>query len=389
MKIFAYNDFILKEYEGKLYADDSHILFIKHTAEAHFEDYKLGSRCLTFDRPGHYLFTSQDHHLLRFPFYSSVSNFLFKPSLFFEARKILKSAKAEFDVFWLTWPHPISFLVLTLVGRKKPIVLFVRQNLEALIEVRYSGLTRFVGKKFTQFLYAYVKVFHKNILIVSVGDEMYHRFKPDFANNFSVSDSIVSEKIQLPPRKDLPEEVKLLFIGRLEPEKGLFDLVRSVKLLADRIPVSLTIVGEGGVDSDLKRLVKELGLSSLVDFAGYQPFGEALFDLYRSHHVMMISSYSEGLPKIINEARAFALPIVSTKVGGIANELQHESSCLFVQPGQPEQLADAVLRLKNQPELYQKISEKLHDQFASNSLEYWSQRFAHLVKEYSLKNFSK
>jgi glycosyltransferase involved in cell wall biosynthesis len=387
MKIFAYNDFILKEYEGGVYADDSHIIFIKHTAEKYFDDYKLGSRCEPSDSPGYYFFTSEQAKLLRFPFYGSVSEFFTKPGLLSAARKILRPITSSYDVFWLTWPHPISFLVLTLVGKKKPVVLFVRQNLEALIEVRYSGINRFVGKKFTQFLYAYARRFHKNAMIVSVGDEMYNYFKPAFRNNAYISDSIVSEKLQLPPRKEFSKAVKLLFVGRLEPEKGLFDLVKAVKLINESIEVSLTIVGEGGVGEELRAFVSKLNLSHCVKFAGYQPFGERLFELYRSHDVMVISSYSEGLPKIINEARAFAMPIVSTKVGGIAKELKEDETCLFVPPGNPKMLAAAVVFLLHNPKVYQRLSQNLHDQFSSNSLEYWSGRFAELVKDYASKNF--
>ncbi|WP_425639510.1 glycosyltransferase family 4 protein [Algoriphagus yeomjeoni] len=387
MKIFAYNDFILKKNKGKIYADDSHILFIKATCETYFEQFQLGSRCIEAPEKGHYFFTDQENQILVFPFYSSVSQFFKKPGLLSRSKELLKSAVSYYDVFWLTWPHPISFLVLLLVGRKKPVVLFVRQNLEALIHVRYSGINRFVGKKFTQFLYAYAKRYHKNALIVSVGDEMYNHFKPLFPNNFYVSDSIVSEKLQLPARKEFNNDVKLLFVGRLEPEKGLFDLVKAIQLINQSVQVSLTIVGEGGIEEELRAFVDQLELAHCVRFAGYQAFGESLFELYRSHDIMMISSYSEGLPKIINEARAFAMPIVSTKVGGIAKELQEGETCLFVPPGKPELLAAAVVFLLHNPKVYQTISQNLHDQFMSNSLEYWSGRFATLVKDYASKNF--
>ena len=97
----------------------------------------------------------------------------------------------------------------------------------------------------------------------------------------------------------------------------------------------------------------------------------------------MISSYSEGLPKIINEARAFALPIITTRVGGIANELVHEKSCIFVDSGSATQLADAVVRLMNDPEMFALISKNLHQEFETNSLEYWSSYFADLVKKHA------
>ncbi len=389
MKIFAYNDFILKESGNQFYADDSHILFIKHTSEEYFEDNILGSRSILSENKGHYFFTSDSKKVLKFPFYKSVSDFFTKPSLFSAAKNILKKEIPNFDVFWLTWPHPISFLVLLMIGKKKPVVLFVRQNLEALIHVRYNGINRFVGKKFTQFLYVYARKFHKNALVVSVGDEMYHYFKPVFENNYQVSDSIVSEKQQLPPRTKITNDPKLLFVGRLEPEKGLFDLLKAVKILNQSIPVSLTIVGEGGLEKELKEFVVSNNLSNQVKFEGYKAFGEELFELYKSHDIMVISSYSEGLPKIINEARAFAMPIVTTKVGGIARELKEDETCLFVPPGNPDLFAAAVLFLIHNSSVYTRISKNLHDQFTSNSLEFWSGEFASIVKQYIEKNFKK
>lgn len=383
MKIFAYNDFILRKYNGKIYGDDSHILFIKETVETHFSEFKLGSRLIENSSPGHYLFNDQANKVLVLPFYKSVSNFFTNPGLFKKASLILKNEVQNYDVFWLTWPHPVSFLILLAVGKKKPVVLFVRQNLEALIEVRYRGLNRIMGKLFTRFMYAYARVFHSNALLVSVGEEMYKVLGKSFVNAAYVSDSIVPKSAQTGPKLAISHPVKLLFVGRLEPEKALPILLEAVEILKERTDVHLTIVGEGDSRSLLDQLIVDKNLNDQVSFAGYLPFGEELFELYRTHDLLMISSYSEGLPKIINEARAFALPIITTRVGGIAKELVHEKSCIFVDSGSASQLADAVLRLLNEPEMFHLISKNLHQEFETNSLEYWSGYFADLVKKHA------
>jgi glycosyltransferase involved in cell wall biosynthesis len=388
LKIFAYNDFILKENKGKIYADDSHILFIKATCETHFDQFQLGSRCVESMETGHYFFTDKDNQVLVFPFYSSVSQFFTKPSLFSRSKDLLKSAVAHFDIFWVTWPHPISFLILLMIGKKKPVVLFMRQNLEALIQVRYSGIQKWAGLSFTKFLYWYAEKFHTNALLVTVGDEMYERFKGKFIHSSYISDSIVSERVRISSRKMNFEKIKLLFVGRLEPEKGLPDLFRAVQLLNKTNDTELTVVGEGDQKDQLVKLREKLNLKSKIKFAGYKPFGEELFDLYKNHHFLMISSYSEGLPKIINEARAFALPIISTKVGGISKALHHEKTCLFVSPGKPDELSRAVIRLFGDSALYQSISTNLSEEFSDNSLEYWSKNFADLLRYYSTKEYA-
>lgn len=382
MKIFAYNDFILKRHNGKIYGDDSHILFIKETVETHFSDFKLGSRLIESSSPGHYLFNADSNKVLVLPFYKSVSNFFTNPGLFKKASLILKNEVQNYDVFWLTWPHPISFLILLAVGKKKPVVLFVRQNLESLIEVRYSGINRIMGKLFTQSMYTFARVFHSNAMLVSVGEEMYKVLGRSFKSPAFVSDSIVPQSVQTLPKLKINDPVKLLFVGRLEPEKAIPILLEAVEILKKLTDVHLTIVGEGDSKSLLDQLIIDKNLDDQVTFTGYLPFGVELFELYRTHDLLMISSYSEGLPKIINEARAFALPIITTRVGGIAKELTHENTCIFVDSGSSSQLADAVLRLRNDSEMYNMISKNLHREFETNSLEYWSGYFANLVKKH-------
>lgn len=380
MRIFAYNDFILTKKEGKIYADDSHILFIKSTCSDHFEDFCLGSRVSPDPGKGHYFFTDQDTHLLELPFYSSVSDFLRKPSLLLSAFRQLKVQLKKFDIFWITWPHPISFLILVMVGSKKPVVLFVRQNLEALIKVRYSGVRRSVGIAFAKLVYWYASNFRTNAMLVTVGKEMFESLSPDFKKSKFISDSIVSDEVSTGRTYRVGKTLKLLFVGRLEPEKGLADLIRAVDLVNKEIPATLTIVGEGVSRTDSERLVKSLQLTDKITFVGYVPFGKDLFDLYNGHDILMISSFSEGLPKIINEARAFSIPIVSTRVGGIADELRDEETCLFVAPGEPSQLANAAVRLFSDQDLYNRICGNLNDEFQKNSLQYWSREFAEFVK---------
>ncbi|MFN3759492.1 MAG: glycosyltransferase family 4 protein [Algoriphagus aquaeductus] len=270
-----------------------------------------------------------------------------------------------------------------MIGKQKPVVLFVRQNLEALIEVRYTGIKKWAGKRFTKFVYAFAAVFRRHAMLVTVGEEMFQVLAPDFNSSRYISDAIVPKAFALPARKKrTPGVLKLLFVGRLEPEKGLPDLIHALKLINEKDQAQLTIIGEGISKIEAETLVRELEIGHKVDFKGYVAFGEQLFDAYASHDILMISSYSEGLPKIINESRAFAIPIVSTKVGGIANELKDGETCLFVNPGMPDQLAEAALRLSADMDLYALISKNLSLEFQKNSLEFWSEEFFQFVKNH-------
>lgn len=380
MRIFAYNDFILKKFKGVIYGDDSHVLFIKHTVQSFFSKSILGSRVREFDEPGFYEYTSNEEEVLALPDYNSVSEFLRRPSLFKEANEKLSKRIDDFDVFWLTWPHPVSFLILWKVGKKKKRVLFVRQNLEELIKVRYKGIGKYAGLLFTRFMYTFARVFHRDAIVVTVGDEMFHRMRKTFPKVFFISDCIVPKQFSIAPRVYSQFAKKLIFVGRLEPEKGLFILLEAFQKMIEKDPeFQLTIVGDGVCMDDLKLEIANKNLEKYVHLEGYVPFGGKLFELYKSHDIMVISSFSEGLPKIINEARAFSLPIVSTKVGGIANELKDQKTCLFVPPNNPDELASSIFKLASMPSLYEEISINLNKEFQVNSLEYWSENFSEII----------
>jgi len=143
------------------------------------------------------------------------------------------------------------------------------------------------------------------------------------------------------------EVFRLLRVCQLFPSKGLEVLVNSLKRLGERgWPVELDVVGGGPAAylAELRGLVHELGLSSRVRFRGALEFGEVM-RLYRQADIQVISSFGEGVPRVIMEGWSASLPLVSTAVGGIPGLVRHEENGLLVPPGDPGALADALERV--------------------------------------------
>jgi glycosyltransferase involved in cell wall biosynthesis len=113
-----------------------------------------------------------------------------------------------------------------------------------------------------------------------------------------------------------PERVeRFLFLGRLDPEKGLFELLDAFRAVLDAHPrVTLTIAGEGPARAELERRAGELGLGEALRFAGRVPY-EELGDLFDAIDCVVLPSYSEGMPLSVLEAAAHRRVLIVTDVG--------------------------------------------------------------------------
>lgn len=110
---------------------------------------------------------------------------------------------------------------------------------------------------------------------------------------------------------------RFLFLGRLDPEKGLFELLDAFAVVIGRHPaVRLTIAGEGPALERLRERVAELGLGRAVEFAGRVAY-EQLASVFERHDCMVLPSYSEGMPLSVLEAAAHRRVLIISDVGDI------------------------------------------------------------------------
>jgi glycosyltransferase involved in cell wall biosynthesis len=136
--------------------------------------------------------------------------------------------------------------------------------------------------------------------------------------------------------------IGILCVGRLVSVKAQRLLVESVAaVLSDGIEVALTLVGDGPDRRDLEQLVADLGISDSVTFAGGVGQDDILA-YYRDADIFCLPSFAEGLPVVLMEAMANALPVVTTQIAGIPELVRNGESGLIVPPGNAEALTDAL-----------------------------------------------
>lgn len=145
----------------------------------------------------------------------------------------------------------------------------------------------------------------------------------------------------------LPE---IIAIGRLVPKKGFAYLIEAVaKLAREKFPVHLTIVGDGPLESELKRSVESFNLQDHVEFTGSLKNAETLERVNRAHLLVAPSIQDkygniDGIPNVTLEAMALARPVVGTRLSGIP-EVVNENTGALVDCADVDGLATAIRSL--------------------------------------------
>ncbi|WP_299552907.1 glycosyltransferase family 4 protein [uncultured Tateyamaria sp.] len=132
----------------------------------------------------------------------------------------------------------------------------------------------------------------------------------------------------------LPEDAtgcRLLFVGRFDPEKGVHVLFEALDtLMPTHAGLTLTMVGDGQDRPELEAAAARFG--DRIHFTGYLDQA-GVAQALAEHDVLVLPSFSEGLPVILMEALASARPVVTTQVAGVGELVQHGETGLIAPPG--------------------------------------------------------
>ena len=144
-------------------------------------------------------------------------------------------------------------------------------------------------------------------------------------------------------RAGLPQGFLVGSAGRLFPEKDQGVLIGALQIACAAIPdLRLVLIGDGPERQELERQARARGVCDRVHFLGWR---RDMPDILPLLDVFALSSRHEGLPLVILEAMAAAVPIVSTPVGDLPQVAPDGEAALFYPIGSPETLAEQLVRL--------------------------------------------
>lgn len=153
---------------------------------------------------------------------------------------------------------------------------------------------------------------------------------------------------------------RILWVGRLSPEKGLHLLLPAMPAIRQRIgQVTLTIIAGGGSNAYRQLILEMIRKYRLEDVTNFLPAMErsALQNAYATHDVLFFHSiFAEPVSLVLMEALASGLPVVASRARAEAKLLQDNVTCLCYQPADPRSLVDAVVTMLSDDRMRQRLA---------------------------------
>lgn len=256
-------------------------------------------------------------------------------------------------VFYINSTGLILPLILSKILKKK-VVLIVSALDSKMARMIYKDYMFGIGK---EIIFVICKTFEKischfsdKIIIDSeelVGDLGLDGYgsKVTVANERKFIDvDVLTVKKTIEERKNL-----IGYIGRLSYEKGAMNFVRAIPLvLRERDDLEFLIGGDGPLLIEIENVLKKTGIQDKVNFLGWIPHSK-LADWLNELKLLIVPSYTEGLPNIALEAMACGTPVLATPVGAIPDVIEDGETGFILENNTPDYIASRIIEALSYP----------------------------------------
>lgn len=276
---------------------------------------------------------------------------------FFHYVKAYKSL-SNYDEIYVRYPMPFGWLQKFFFKKKDRIIHFVGDP----IDVTKSNPNFSKLKKMSLLSMFYPE--HRLYMWACKGAS-------NFTNGYHIAEKLKSYGINARPlisstlnEEDFFEnenkiidvnEPKIIYVGYLRKAKGIETIILAFQKLLKSYPkAQLSIVGSGEFETKLNNLVFEEKIDN-VKFLGHIDDRKKLNGILRKHDIFAFGSLSEGSPRVILEAMANDLAVVSTPVGSLPNVFKDKEQILFADFNNPDMFAEKIEDLIKNPNLFKGI----------------------------------
>lgn len=156
---------------------------------------------------------------------------------------------------------------------------------------------------------------------------------------------------------EVGKKYDLVFASRLEKNKGIFDLIKAVKIAKEKKPdIKLLIIGQGAEKKNLELQTINYKLQTNIVFSGWLETARDVAMAMQSAKIFVNPSFNEGGPRVVLEAMACGLPVITTKVGLMHDLVRDGENGLFTD-WEPSKMSEVILQLLGDASLQSEFSE--------------------------------
>jgi glycosyltransferase involved in cell wall biosynthesis len=296
-----------------------------------------------------------------------VTHTLLQISLSIQILKLYKNV--DVWIFFLN-AHYLILPVLTAKILKKQIIFSLASSIRNSNETEKDLLmsVSIYSENFTLLLADIITVY-SNILIQSWHLEHFSK-KIFISHEHFMNFNRFKEFKRLGERKPI-----VGYIGRFSEEKGILNFINAIELLYSKENnITIFIGGDGPLKREVSKFCEEKKLSDRIIFSGWISH-DNLPNYLNELKLLVVPSYSEGIPNIILEGMACGTPILATPVGAIPDIIKDSKTGFIMEDNSPECIVKNIIRALNQPELEQIINnahEYVQNEFNfDNAMEKW------------------
>jgi len=240
---------------------------------------------------------------------------------------------------------------------RKSILLFTAKLFGKKVIINFHSCSQelFYNDSFLPFKF-FVKTVLNNADAILVLSSQWKKFISNKCDNKNIEILYNPVKLQeFYEKNNTTCQINVLFMGRIGKRKGAYDTIEAAKLLTNT-NIKIDMYGDGEVEN-AKNIVALSNLEERVKINGWIT-GEKIDLAYKNADLFILPSYDEGLPMSILEAMSHSLPVISTNIAGIPDQITNGVNGYLIEPGDVQLLAEKIDLLAGNSDLRKSMGQE-------------------------------